>query len=244
MWNLEKFDHRHRICMRLGRRKVFRGGNVLLLLQFVERFSLRVGAVQNSFSTKKRILKQWHKIRRWIIGSRVKSEYFTLLRISICSVCNSPAPLPVSVVVDTGFGFSRIFCFPSQKSANLPVEKKTIQRERNLFSQFFLPLLGGRSFGGKKELRFAAEVGIETGYISQAVRIRIGVAAAGVLSFHFLCWSTHRSPSISRTGRNPPKFAVKWNGEVHASREKKRILVHIRIRYRIWVFGPWEQKEL
>lgn len=94
MWNLEKFDHRHRICMRLGRRKVFRRGNVLLLLQFVERFSLRVGAVQNSFSTKKRILKQWHKIRRWIIGSRVKSKYFTLLRISICSVCNSPRPPP------------------------------------------------------------------------------------------------------------------------------------------------------
>lgn len=244
MWNLEKFDHRHRICMRLERRKVFREGNAVLLCQFAERFSLRVGAVQNSFSTKKRILKQWHKIRRWIIGSRVKSEYFTLLRISICSVCNFPPFYPFQSSSILALDFPEFFVFLPKNPRICLSRKKTIQRERNLFSQFFLPLLGGRSFGGKKELRFAAEVGIETGYISQAVRIRIGVAAGAVLSFHFLCWSTHRSPSISRTGRNPPKFAVKWNGEVHASREKKRILVHIRIRYRIWVFGPWEQKEL
>lgn len=241
MWNLEKFDHRHRICMRLGRRKVFRGGNVLLLRQFVERFSLRVGTVQNSFSTKK----QWHKIRRWIIGSRVKSEYFTLLRISICSVCNSPRPSPRFSRRRYWLWIFQNFLFSFPKIRESACREKTIQRERNLFSQFFLPLLGGQSFGGKKELRFAAEVGFETGYISQAVRIWIGVAVGVVLSFHFLCWSTHRSPSISRTGRNPPKFAAKWNGEVHASRErKKRILVHIRIRYRIWVFGPWEQKEL
>lgn len=141
--------------------------------------------------------------------------------------------------------FPEFFVFLPKNPRICLSRKKPYRGNGTFFLSFSCRFSGDEASGVKKELRFAAEVGFETGYISQAVRIWIGVAVGVVLSFHFLCWSTHRSPSISRTGRNPPKFAAKWNGEVHASRErKKRILVHIRIRYRIWVFGPWEQKEL